>query len=95
MNRISPTIRYLIAIIIYGTIGLLLHFTSCSSEFVVICRGFIGSLFIGLVMLIKNDLPDLKAIKNNMLMLIVSGVSLGLNWVFLYILRQKTIKSLA
>lgn len=84
MLKLSPTLRYLIAITIYGTIGLLLHFTSCASEFVVICRGFIGSLFIGLVMLIKHDLPDLKAIKKNLKWLLMSGVALGLNWVFLF-----------
>ena len=84
MLKLSPTLRYLIAVVIYGTIGLFLHFTSCASEFVVICRGFIGSLFIGLVMLIKHDLPDLKAIKKNLGMLVMSGVALGLNWVFLF-----------
>lgn len=84
MLKLSPTLRYLIAITIYGTIGLLLHFTSCASEFVVICRGFIGSLFIGLVMLIKHDLPNLKAIKKNLKWLLMSGVALGLNWVFLF-----------
>lgn len=84
MLKLSPTLRYLIAVVIYGTIGLFLHFTSCASEFVVICRGFIGSLFIGLVMLIKHDLPDKKAIKKNLGMLAMSGVALGLNWVFLF-----------
>lgn len=84
MLKISPTLRYLIAVVIYGTIGFFLHYTNCASEFVVICRGFIGSLFIILIMFIKRDLPDLKAIKKNLLMLIISGVSLGLNWVFLF-----------
>ncbi len=84
MSRINPTIRYLIAVIIYGTIGLFLHFTNVSSEFVVLCRGLIGSLFIGLVMVIKNDLPSIEAIKKNAKMLVISGIALGLNWVFLF-----------
>lgn len=80
----SATIKYLTAVIIYGTIGYFLHYVNAASEFVVMCRGLIGSIFIFLVMLIKKDLPNLKQIKNNLLMLVVSGVSLGLNWLFLF-----------
>lgn len=84
MNRISPTLRYLIAVTIYGTIGFFLHFTNVTTEFVVICRGFIGSLFISAVMMIKKDYLDLQAIKKNFLMIACSGIALGLNWVFLF-----------
>ena len=80
----SRTISYLVAVILYGTIGYFLHFVNASSEFVVMCRGLIGSIFIFLVMLIKRDLPNLKSIKNNLLMLVISGIALGLNWIFLF-----------
>lgn len=83
-NNTDKTIKYLTAVILYGTIGYFLHYVNAASEFVVMCRGLIGSLFILLVMFIKKDLPDLKAIKNNLIYLIVSGVALGLNWVFLF-----------
>lgn len=84
MNKMNPTIKYLIAVIIYGTIGYFLHFVNASSEFVVLCRGLIGSCFIGLVMLMTKQMPDLNAIKNNLLMIVLSGIALGLNWVFLF-----------
>ena len=84
MQKINPTVRYLIAVVLYGTIGFFLHFVSVPSEFVVMCRGFIGSLFIALVMIISHDLPDFKAIRKNLPLLIVSGMSLGLNWVLLF-----------
>jgi len=77
-------IKYLTSVVIYGTIGLFLHFVNASSEFVVLCRGIIGSLFIGLVLLIKKQKIDFKAIKNNLKLLILSGICLGLNWVFLF-----------
>ena len=83
-NSADKTIEYLFAVILYGTIGYFLHYVNATSEFVVMCRGLIGSLFILLVMFIKKDLPDLKAIKNNLLYLVVSGIALGLNWVFLF-----------
>ena len=84
MFDLSPTVKYLIAVVIYGTIGFFLHFVEASSEFIVLCRGLIGSLFIGLVMLLKKDTPDINAIKKNLKMIVLSGVALGLNWVFLF-----------
>lgn len=84
MRRSKATLRYLIAVIIYGTIGFFLHYVNVSSEFVVLCRGTIGSLFIGIVMIVSRNLPDLKSIKKNIVPIAVSGVALGLNWVFLF-----------
>lgn len=77
-------VKYFIANFIYGTISFFLHFVKASSEFVVLCRGLLGSLFIVIIMLIKNDLPDKKAIKNNFKYLFISGVALGFNWVALF-----------
>lgn len=80
----EKTFKYLIAVIIYGTIGYFLHFVNASSEFVVMCRGLFGSLFILAVMIFTHNLPDIKSIKNNLLYLIISGASLGFNWIFLF-----------
>ncbi len=77
-------IKYLAAVSIYGTIGLFLHFVKTSSEFVVLCRGTIGSLFILIVMMAKKEKIDLEAIKRNFFILAISGASLGLNWIFLF-----------
>lgn len=82
--KTDKTIKYLFAVILYGTIGYFLHYVYVASEFVVMCRGLIGSLFILLVMFINKDLPDLKAIRNNLFYLAISGIALGLNWVFLF-----------
>lgn len=82
MNR--ETIKYLIANTIYGTIGLFLHFVNTSSEFVVLCRGIIGSLFIILMKVLNKDYLDSKSIRSNLKLLVISGMALGLNWVFLF-----------
>ena len=76
--------EYLFALFLYGTIGVFLHFVSYSSEFVVLCRGLLGSLFIIMVMLIRKQYPDYAAIRHNLAYLIFSGFMLGLNWVFLF-----------
>lgn len=77
-------VKYFIANFIYGTISFFLHFVNASSEFVVLCRGFFGSLFILAIMLINKDLPNVNAIKNNLKYLIISGIALGFNWVALF-----------
>ena len=80
----SAVLRYLFALSLYGTIGLFLHFVSYSSEFVVLCRGLFGSLFIYLVLLFRKEKIDKEAVRKNLFMLALSGIALGLNWVFLF-----------
>lgn len=77
-------LKYIIAVVIYGTIGYVLHFVNLPSEIVVLCRGIIGSLFIFLYLKLTNRNIDKVAIKKNLKYLILSGIALGLNWVFLF-----------
>ena len=46
MNLAKERTKYIIAVILYGTIGVFLRQVSVPSEIVVICRGIIGSAFI-------------------------------------------------
>ena len=80
----SATLRYLFALFLYGTIGFFLHFVSYSSEFVVLGRGVLGSLFIFLVLSLRKEKIDMKAISKNLRILLLSGFALGFNWVFLF-----------
>ncbi len=80
----KAVIRYLCALFLYGTIGFFLHFIEYSSDFVVLCRGFFGSLFIGAVLYLKKERIDTEAIRKNLFLMILSGASLGFNWVFLF-----------
>ena len=80
----SATLRYLFALFLYGTIGFFLHFVKYSSEFVVLGRGVLGSLFIFLVLSLKKEKIDIDAIKRNLKTLLISGFALGFNWVFLF-----------
>lgn len=80
----SATLRYLFALFLYGTIGFFLHFVKYSSEFVVLGRGVLGSLFIFLVLSLRKEKIDTDAIKKNLKTLLISGFALGFNWVFLF-----------
>ncbi len=95
MNLATERIKYVIAVIIYGTIGLFLRYVSLPSEFVAMCRGTIGAIFIILYQRSKNQKIDFSSIRKNLKWLILSGIMLGLNWVFLFAAYMETTVAVA
>ncbi|MBP5153624.1 MAG: EamA family transporter [Lachnospiraceae bacterium] len=80
----AERLKYITAVVLYGTIGMFLRFTGLPAEVVVLCRGSIGSAVILLALLARGRRPDKKAIRANLKLLLASGVLLGLNWIFLF-----------
>ena len=81
----SDSLKYFISVFLYGTLGFFLAFIDVNSEFVVFCRGTFGCLFILLLFVIKKQKLDIKAIKKNFVYLMICGISLGINEIFLFI----------
>lgn len=81
----SDSLKYFISVFLYGTLGFFLSFINVNSEFVVFCRGLFGCLFILCLLAIKGQKIDFVAIKKNLKYLIISGLSLGLNEIMLFI----------
>lgn len=77
-------IKYITAVVLYGTIGMFVRFVSLPSEEVALCRGLFGSLFILLYLKLTGQHMDRKAIRRNAFWLVMSGIYLGLNWIFLF-----------
>lgn len=88
-------IKYIIAVVLYGTIGLFLRYVNLPSEIVAMFRGLIGSLFIYLYLRLKHVPIDKKAIRNNLFLLLLSGICLGLNWIFLFASYMTTTVAIA
>lgn len=84
MNLAVERMKYIVAVCLYGTIGVFLRYIQFPSEVVALCRGAIGSIFILLYLKAQHKKLDRNAIQENLLWLILSGVCLGLNWVFLF-----------
>lgn len=95
MDRNQARIRYLTAVVLYGTIGLLLHYIDLPSEIVVLCRAVLGTAFIAAYILWKGRRPDRHAIRKNAKWLILSGICLGLNWIFLFAAYRQTTVAVA
>lgn len=88
-------IKYITAVVLYGTIGMFLRFVALPSELVALCRGVIGSVFILAYLALRRTRPDLGAIRANLPWLLLSGVCLGLNWIFLFAAYMKTTVAIA
>ena len=84
MNPAVERIKYIIAVVIYGTVGMFLRYVSLPSEIVAMFRGIIGSTFIFLYLKARHQSPDREAIRENLKWLVIGGISLGLNWIFLF-----------
>ena len=99
MNK--ATIKVLIAMLLWGSLGVFVKNISLDSVEIAFFRGIIGSVFLGIVLLIrmqnnkklkqKSDEPsnkleveDKNTNKKGIIILIISGMAIGLNWVFLF-----------
>lgn len=77
-------IRLVVAMLIFGSIGLFVRNIDLPSSMIALARGIIGSIFLLLASYITKQKPSWKAIKSNLLPLIVSGAAMGINWIFLF-----------
>ncbi len=87
--------KYILAVVLYGTIGMLLHYITLPSEVVVLCRGVIGTGTILMVMLARRRPPRWRTIRPHLPILAVSGACLGLNWIFLFAAYRATTVAVA
>lgn len=70
--------------LIFSTIGIFVRYIPYPSSLIAFFRGVIGFAVIVLTMLLRKQKSDRKAIKDNLLLLVVSGAFIGINWVALF-----------
>lgn len=69
---------------IFGTIGIFIRYIPFPSSIVALARGFIGTIFLLIVITIKKSPLSFKAIRKNLLLLCISGAFIGVNWILLF-----------
>ena len=72
------------SMIIFGSIGIFVKTINLSSIEIAFLRAVIGSLFLLCAGFLMKQKISFKLIKKNMLILILSGVALGINWILLF-----------
>jgi len=77
-------IQFILSMVIFGTIGLVVRYIDLSSSERALLSSLIGCLFLTLIFFIMKNRISWSLVKSNALFLILSGIALGGNWIFLY-----------
>ena len=77
-------ILLILSMFIYGTIGLVVRSVTLSSAAIAMLRGCIGFLFLLLICFLRRKFPDMKQVRANLVLLLLTGAMIGLNWILLF-----------
>jgi RarD protein len=77
-------IKIITAMLIWGSVGIFVKNIHMSSSEIALIRGIIGSIFLICLSLIVKQKVSFKSIKENIILLILSGSAMGFNWILLF-----------
>ena len=80
----TATIKIIVSMTIFGTIGIFVRLIPVDGAFLAMLRGIIGALFLVCVGLAIRKPPSMAAVRKNFFLLLLSGASLGFNWILLF-----------
>lgn len=92
---LSPRSKITIAMFIWGTIGLFVREIDLDSITVAFFRAAIGSIFLLVISMIIKDKVDKEVLKKNLVLLVLSGIGLSINWTALFQAMKYTTISVA
>jgi len=84
MKKSRAQAQIIIAMAIFGTIGLFVRNIPLPSAVTAAVRGLVGGLLLLAVSFLGGKKPDGKAIRKNLLLLVISGGLIGFNWILLF-----------
>lgn len=96
MNKI-PNARFMmiISMSIFGTVGPFVRNIHLPSGEIALYRAVLATLFIGALLLVKKQKIDFIKIKNELPLLLISGIAMGFNWILLFQAYNYTTVTLA
>ena len=80
----NAKLSLILAMTIFGTIGIFRKYIPLPSGIVACARGVLGVVFLFAFIKIKKIKMDMDAIKKHLKILVISGAFIGLNWVLLF-----------
>ncbi len=83
-DKKSSIIKLSLAMLIFGSIGVFRRYIPLSSAWMACVRGIIGTVFLFCVVAVSKKRVDKKAIKKNLMLLLISGAAIGVNWILLF-----------
>lgn len=94
-KKMKPELNLLVAMLIFGSIGIFVKNINLPSTAIVLWRTIIGSTFLALVFLLTKQPINLQGIKDNLALLIAAGIVLGGGWALLFEAFRLTTVSIA
>ncbi len=79
-----PRLVNLTAMLIFGSIGLVVRMIPLPSDQIALARGLVGCIVLMIFGLLVYRKMDWQAIRRNLKTLVLSGIGLGFNWVLLF-----------
>lgn len=76
--------KYIIALLLFGSNGIVASYISLSSYEIVFTRTLIGALFLVLIFISSQQKARFWSNKPHFLYLVISGAAMGASWVFLF-----------
>lgn len=80
----NDKLQMILAMVIFGTIGLVRRYIPYPSEWIAFIRGFVGVSFLLLLQMLHKKTFVWEPVKHNLALLLVSGACLGFNWILLF-----------
>ena len=74
----------ILSMAVFGTVGIFVRYISLPSGVISGVRGLIGAAFLFAVMVISGKRPSISRMKGHGLVLILSGIMIGANWICLF-----------
>ena len=95
MNSTKSKIIFIISMVIFGTIAIFVKNINVTSGELALYRAVLAASIIGFYLLITKQKIELKAIKKDLILIIISGMAMGFNWIFLFEAYKYTTVSVA
>ena len=83
-KTMSDRSQLILAMLIFGTIGVLRRYIPYPSSVVALARAAIGLVFLLILRAVRKDPIDRAAVRRNGVKLLILGVMLAANWIFLF-----------
>ena len=84
MMKNKAIFKYIAALLLFGSNGIVASYISLSSYEIVFTRTLIGSLFLALIFIFTRQKVQFWTDKSHFLYLAISGIAMGTSWMFLY-----------
>lgn len=80
----NATVKNITAMLIFGSIGLFVRNIELASSQIALVRGFVGAFVLFIAMICLHKTFDRQALLRNLRYLLIAGIAIGLNWIFLF-----------